>query len=387
MYYKCTFLIIIIVLSVVVYFLYQQISNKLYMKRLEDEFYNLQKLGFNICNTSVDTLIKGKKITSSQAVSKKNMNKFINGNANMLHGNNIVIIDVDTPKSDDVANSDFIINQLPKDTVITKSPNGYHYYFYNDLDIPMNSYAYITIDKQKYALDILDNKISNLFVPPTTIMGKEYKWINSPYHYKMTPISKYYDLFNYLTDTTDPLKMRFINVIDFVKPGTQLYIIWYHDKYLLELYRYIIPQSNVEAFVLYQDNNIIFYKVENKYFMFIKQYLTYTNRLSILSNIEHFCKKYNIYNIIEIEFIDEGDDIRDDIESTTKYLKGKYNPDIVTNKNITFILDNLNEKYNIQSNYYYPNNYNNVNGKTPNGWMNEMHKHILNDIFYYKIEY
>lgn len=386
MYINYAFIIIGIMIIFIIYFYYNQVSEELYMKKLEEEFYNLQKLGFNVCNTTVDTIIKGKKVTGSQAFSKKHMNMFINGNANMLHKNNLVIIDVDTPKANDVSNSDFIIEKLPKDTVITKSPNGYHYYFYNDLDIPFNSYAYIKIDKQKYALDILDNKTSNLFVPPTAIYGKEYKWINSPYEYKIVPVSKYYDLFTYLTDTTDPLKLRYVNILGFVRPNPELYIVWYHDKYMLELYRYIIPQSNIKSWVLYQDDNFIFYKLENKYFMFMKDDLSYKNRGYILSKIRYFCEKYNISKIIEIEFIDNTDHDTDNIDENTKFLKGTYNSSIVTNKNKTYILDSLHKKYIIKSNYYFPNNYNNPNANNPNGWMNDMHKHILNDIFYYKVE-
>lgn len=394
MYLNYTFIIIVILIVLVIYFYYNEIKQKIYMKRLEDEFYNLQELGFNVCNTRVDSLIKGKKVTGSQAVSKKSMNKFIGGNANMLHNNRLVIIDIDTPKNEDVANSDFIIEKLPQNTVITKSPNGYHYYFYNDLDIPFNSYAYIKIDKQKYALDILDNKTNNLFVPPTAIYGKEYKWINSPYDHQIVPVSKYYDLFTELIDTNKPLKMKYINVLGFVRPGTQLYIIWYHDKYLLEIYRYIISQSNAESSVLYQDDNFIFYKLESKYFIFMKEELTYKSRIIILSKIKYLCEKYNIHSIIEIEFLDINNDDNDGICKddndgkceNTKYLKGKYNSAMVTNKNKQFILDSLNNQYDIQSNYYFPNNYNTIHSKTPNGWINEMHKHILNDIFYYKIE-
>lgn len=385
MYFNYTF-IIGILLVIIIYFYYQQISHQIYMKKLEEEFYNLQKLGLNVFNPNMDSIIKGKKVTGSQVLSRKYLNSFRNGNTIMLHNNKIIIVDVDTPKSDSISKSDFILEKMPKDTVITKSPNGYHFYFYNDLGITLNSYTYIKIDDIRYALDILDNKTSNITVPPSVVNGKEYKWINSPYENKMVPLSKYYDLIKYLIDSTSPLKLRFINVTGFIKPGIELYIVWHHEKYMIELYKYIISQSNLESSLLYQDDNLIFYKIKEKYFLFMKEDLVYKNRLFILSKIKYFCEKYNIHKINEIEFIDNGNDDNDDIEENTKYLKGKYNSSLVLNKNRRFILDSLNKKYYIQSNNYYPNNYTNRNGNNPNGWMNDMHKHILNDIFYYNVE-
>ena len=196
-------IIILLVSSIVYYFLknnYIYNSYKSYLENLKNEFYKLRDLGLDIRNYDIYQI---KEIDKKHIIDVPNIRKnresdiFKNKNAIGILLHNHIVIDFDYNDINNKYDScEFIRKQLPQDTVIEKTPHGYHYYFENDLNINIFSFVKIIINNKKYTIDIL-GKNNIVTMSPTIINKKEYYWLNSPYTHQFAKLSNYNWIINY----------------------------------------------------------------------------------------------------------------------------------------------------------------------------------------------
>ena len=160
------------------------------------------EMNWEMVNMDIDGYINDKKIVFNHPFSQKNTQlykTFTNKNTLAAVLNNVVVIDIDS--NDPIMIDDTSIqNHLPKTTVTTKTPHGYHYYFYNDTGSPIPCRVGLKLNNVKYPVDLLSGPKQLIFLPPTRIESACYRWINSPFTHRIEPISKHahlLDLFAY----------------------------------------------------------------------------------------------------------------------------------------------------------------------------------------------
>ena len=160
------------------------------------------EMNWEMVNMDIDGYINNKKIILNSPLNGKNTQlykTFTNKNTLAAVLNNVVVIDIDS--NDPIMIDDTSIqNHLPKTTVTTKTPHGYHYYFYNDTGSPIPCRVGLKLNNVKYPVDLLSGPKQLIFLPPTRIESACYRWINSPFTHRIEPISKHahlLDLFAY----------------------------------------------------------------------------------------------------------------------------------------------------------------------------------------------
>lgn len=167
-------------------------------------------INWKVINMEIDGYINNKKIVTNlpkheTANSVHARHEFEYKNTLAAYLNNVVVFDIDSNEPLVITGAsgmdDKPIDQyLPKDTVIAKSPHGYHYYFYNDTDTPIDCYVGLMMNGVKYPVDLLTGRKQLIFMPPTRIETACYRWINPPTTHKIAPISQHariLDLFAY----------------------------------------------------------------------------------------------------------------------------------------------------------------------------------------------
>ena len=167
-------------------------------------------INWKIINMEIDGYINNKKIVTNLphyavANSRHAKNEFENKNTMAAFLNNVIVFDIDSNEPLFIAGASGmdekpIDHYLPKDTVIAKSPHGYHYYFYNDTEETIPCFVGMKMNGVKYPIDLLTGHKQLIFMPPTRIESACYRWINAPTTHKMAPISQHariLDLFAY----------------------------------------------------------------------------------------------------------------------------------------------------------------------------------------------
>ena len=142
-------------LIIVLYLLYRGASKAWYMYRLKTDFYKLQDMGINVKNYDI---LYYKEINKKYIQDRFNIhgneknNKFINKKMVGFIPGKYIVLDIDV--KDGIKDANFLIEKIPKDTPVEKTPNGYHYYFENDTGKPIYSYVQLNINGEGSELNI-----------------------------------------------------------------------------------------------------------------------------------------------------------------------------------------------------------------------------------------
>ena len=278
-----------IIATIIVILIYAYITSDYYYINvvLKNAFYQLSDgdafrklnpdINWKVINMEIDGYINNKKIVTNLpkyeiANSKHAKNKFENKNTLAAFLNNVIVFDIDSNEPLVITGAsgmdDKPIDQyLPKDTVMAKSPHGYHYYFYNDMDTPISCYVGLRMNDVKYPIDLLTGRKQLIFMPPTRIESACYRWINSPLTHRIAPISQHsriLDLFAYTKEfeiQPDTPNMCISNAIPHL-----LCIVWeFHIIYQL---KYKCISTTFEK--LHVNDHEMLYRTKSTYYLFMK---------------------------------------------------------------------------------------------------------------------
>jgi len=234
-------------------------------------------INWKMVNMDIDGYINNKKIVTNQpsyeiANSAHAKNEFEYKNTLAAYLNNVIVFDIDSNEPLFITGASGmednpIDHYLPKDTVIAKSPHGYHYYFYNDMDTPISCYVGLMMNGVKYPVDLLTGHKQLIFMPPTRIESACYRWINSPVTHRIAPISQHariLDLFAYTKEFEihpETPNMCISNSIP-----NLLCIVWeFHIIYQL---KHKCINSAFEK--LHVNDHEMLYRTKSTYYLFIK---------------------------------------------------------------------------------------------------------------------
>lgn len=294
-------LIIIIVNFVLIYFLYQgylYISYKIYIKQLENEFNKLKNIGWNVRNYRLDYLDDNKK---KHIMNQKKIQKigtiFRNKNALGVILTNHIVIDFDS--KDGVESADFLRNKMPTDTVIEKTPNGYHYFFENDLNVDIPSYVQLKIHGKPVSLDIL-GKNHLVTMTPTIVNNKQYYWINNPYNYKCAKLSDYKWILD-LTKESKPFNNSFSG-IDYSISLKNAFIIA-NDINIESDLRFKLGNTKNYIKKMKFLNGMIYNYDDNYYFLTRVSFKDYNNKKNLFDKLYYFLKEMKVSCIIDLSVI------------------------------------------------------------------------------------
>ena len=232
---------------------------------------------WRVINMEIDGYINNKKIVTNLpkyeiANSKHAKNEFENKNTLAAYLNNVIVFDIDSNEPLFITGASGmddkpIDHYLPKDTVIAKSPHGYHYYFYNDTDTPISCYVGLMMNGVKHPIDLLTGHKQLIFMPPTRIESACYRWINSPLTHRIAPISQHsriLDLFAYTKEfeiQPETPNMCISNSIPHL-----LCIVWeFHIIYQL---KYKCISTTFEK--LHVNDHEMLYRTKSTYYLFMK---------------------------------------------------------------------------------------------------------------------
>jgi len=243
-----------------------------------DDFRELNPdINWKVINMEIDGYINNKKIVTNlpkyeTANSAHARHEFEYKNTLAAYLNNVVVFDIDSNEPLVITGAsgmdDKPIDQyLPKDTVIAKSPHGYHYYFYNDTDTPISCYVGLMMNGVKYPIDLLTGRKQLIFMPPTRIETACYRWINPPTTHKIAPISQHariLDLFAYTKEfeiRPETPNMCVSNAVPHL-----LCIVWeFHIIYELK------NKCASTAFEkLHVNEHEMLYRIQTTYYLFMK---------------------------------------------------------------------------------------------------------------------
>ena len=268
-----------------------------------DAFRKLNpEINWKVINMEIDGYINNKKIVTNLpkyeiANSNHAKNEFENKNTLAAYLNNVVVFDIDSNEPLFITGAsgmdDKPIDQyLPKDTVIAKSPHGYHYYFYNDTDAPISCYVGLRMNDVKYPIDLLTGHKQLIFMPPTRIESACYRWINSPVTHRMAPISQHahiLDLFAYTKEFEIPSETPNMCVSNSIPH--LLCIVWeFHIIYQLK------HKCATTAFEKLQVNDHeMLYRTQTTYYLFMKHapLKNYTSQ-QFIHHVDKIIKQYSI---------------------------------------------------------------------------------------------
>jgi hypothetical protein len=259
-------------------------------------------VNWKVVNMNIDGYINNKKMVTNlpkhtTANSADTKNEFENKNTLAAYLNNVVVFDIDSndplfiPGASGMEDKP-IDHYLPKDTVIAKSPHGYHYYFYNDTDTPISCYVGLLMNNVRYPIDLLTGHKQLIFMPPTRIESACYRWINSPVTHRIAPISKHsriLDLFAYTKEfdlQSETPNMCISNSIPHL-----LCIVWeFHIIYQL---KYKCISTTFEK--LHVNDHEMLYRTQTTYYLFMKHppFKNHTAQ-QFIHRVENIMQQYNI---------------------------------------------------------------------------------------------
>ena len=292
-------IIILLVSSIVYYFLknnYIYDSYKSYLTNLKNEFHKLRNLGLDIRNYNIYTIpeVSKKYIIDIKEIRKGGCTQFENKNSIGILLHNHIVLDFDLKEW--LESGETIRKKLPQNTVIEKTPNGYHYYFENDLNIDIHNYIQILIKNKPSSIDIL-GKNNIVTMTPTRINNKEYYWLNSPYTHQFAKLANYNWTLN-LTKNSKPFDIYFTNINCKINNKNSFIII--EDISIESEFFYILSNiSNNLPTIKFLDG-IIYNYDNNYYFLTNNSFKKYNNKKKLFNKLLNLLKKLNVSSIVDL---------------------------------------------------------------------------------------
>ena len=287
-------------LIIVLYLLYRGISNAWYMYRLKTDFYKLKDMGLNVKNYD---LLYYKEINKKYIQDRFNIhgneknNEFINKKMVGFIPGKYIVLDIDV--KDGIKDANFLIEKIPKDTPVEKTPNGYHYYFENDTGNPIYSYVQLNINGEDYSVDILGvDSIVNM--SPSCIGDKCYYWINSIFTHKPAKLSENMWILD-LIKNNKPFIRKF-DGFDYNINIKNAFIIIdnLHIENQFRLF-FIYTKSYSKAIKLL--NGIVYKYDDNYYFMTRNSFNKYKNKKKMLYELSETIGKLSPSCIVDLSII------------------------------------------------------------------------------------
>lgn len=268
-----------------------------------DAFHTMNPdINWKIINMEIDGYINDKKMVTNlpnyEVINSTTKNAiFENKNALAAFLNNVVVFDIDSNDPLILTGASGMdekpIDQyLPNDTVVAKSPHGYHYYFYNDTGAPISCYVGLKINDVRYPIDLLTGHKQLIFMPPTRIESACYRWINSPQTHAIAPISKHshlLDLFAYTKEFS--IQPETPNVCISNSIPNLLCVVW--DFHIIYQLKYKCISTAFEK--MYANNHEMLYRTKSTYYLFLKHapLQNYTPQ-QFISHLEKLIQKHGI---------------------------------------------------------------------------------------------
>lgn len=310
---KIDVLYVCIIAVIIALLIYAYVSSEYYyinvvMKNAFDELNGdtFRKMNpdidWKVINMEIDGYINNKKIVTNTPNheimnSKNKKHTFENKNTMAAFLNNVVVFDIDSNDPltlTGVTGMDEkpIDQYLPQDTVIAKSPHGFHVFFENDTGTPIPCYVGLRINGIKYPIDLLSGHKQLIFLPPTRIESACYRWINSPMTHKMAPISKHLnilDLFAYTKEFN--IQPETPNRCISNSIPNLLCIVW-DFKIIYEL-KHKCATTTFEK--VHVNEHEMLYRTKNTYYLYLKHApLKNYKPQQFIDHLEKLMKKHNI---------------------------------------------------------------------------------------------
>jgi len=299
--FRVVFLLVIVAaLIIILYLLYRGISNALYISKLKTDFYKLQEMGLNVKNYNIVYLkkIKKKKIPKMfYLLNEKKKAEFMNKNFIGFFPDKYIVLDIDM--KDNIKSPDFLIDKIPKDTVVEKTPNGYHYYFENDTGNPVYHYVQLDIGGEKYSVDILGVD-SLVTMSPSRIDGKSYYWINSIFTHKPAKLSENMWIVD-LIKNNKPFRSIFDGLSFSIDIKNTFVII--DNLHIEDQIRVILQNTSIYYKKIKLLNGTIYLYNDNFYFMTNNSFNTYKNKKKMLYQMNETISKLNPSCIIDLSIV------------------------------------------------------------------------------------
>jgi hypothetical protein len=285
------------------YYIHVIMKNAFHELKHGDNFRKLNPdVNWTVINMDIDGYINNKKIVTNKphhevANTAHAKNEFENKNTMAAFLNNVVVFDIDSNEPLTIVGATGMdekpIDQyLPKDTVIAKTPHGFHFYFYNDTNDPIPCFVGLKMNGIKYPVDLLTGHKQLIFMPPTRIESACYRWINAPTTHKMAPISKHariLDLFAYTKEfeiQPEVPNMCVSNAIPHL-----LCIVWEFN--IIYQLKYKCVSTTFEKLDVNQHEML--YRTKTTYYLFLKHApLKHFSAQQFVSRIARLIHKYNI---------------------------------------------------------------------------------------------
>ena len=292
-------LFILAAIIICFYFLYRALSNALYIYKLKIDFYKLRDMGLGVKNYNIlySKELEKKYIMNRKKIFKNPNAEFKNKNVIGLTTDKYIVVDFDTKKGAESA--DFLIEKMPKDTVLEKTPNGYHYYFENDTGNPIHTYVQISINKVKYSLDILGFD-AIITMSPSVVDGKNYYWINSIFTHTPAKLSENPWILDLIKDET-PFFKRFDSINLSLKIKNAFIIV---DNINIENnIRFafgVLKEYHVKIKLL---NGVIYAYDDNYYFLTRGSFNKYKNKKSMIEKVKKVISELKPSCIVDLSII------------------------------------------------------------------------------------
>jgi len=287
-------------LIIVLYLLYRVASKAWYMYRLKTDFYKLQEMGINVKNYNLLYYKETKKKYIPKRfnlLNEKKMGEFMNKKMIGFIPDKHIVLDFDI--KDNIKSPDFLIEKIPKDTPVEKTPNGYHYYFENDTGNPIHSYVQLNINGEYYSVDILGvDSIVNM--SPSCIGDKCYYWINSIFTHKPAKLSENMWILD-LIKNNKPFIRKFDGFDYNINIKNAFIII--DNLHIDNEFRFIFERTKVYHKKLKLLNGSIYIVDDNYYFLTKSIFNKYKNKKKMLYEMSETIRKLNPSCIVDLSFI------------------------------------------------------------------------------------
>ena len=287
-------------LIIVLYLLYRGASKAWYMYRLKTDFYKLQDMGINVKNYDI---LYYKEINKKYIQDRFNIhgneknNKFINKKMVGFIPGKYIVLDIDV--KDGIKDANFLIEKIPKDTPVEKTPNGYHYYFENDTGKPIYSYVQLNINGEDYSVDILGvDSIVNM--SPSCIGDKCYYWINSIFTHKPAKLSENAWIID-LIKNNKPFIRKF-DGFDFNINIKNAFII-IDNLHIENQFRFFFIYTKSYSKAIKLLNGYIYVYDDNYYFMTRNSFNKYKNKKKMLYELGETIGKLSPSCIVDLSII------------------------------------------------------------------------------------
>lgn len=289
------FLIIFIILMIVLITIFNyKIKLFIMYKKIKKNRINknLNLVNFNVSGTLFSTG-KGKIINNNEIYSKSSK-KFKFKNSIGLILNKLIVLDIDS----NIKYS--FLQYLPNNTVITKTPRGYHYYFFNNININVENHIALNYKNRIYPIDLFSGN-QLCITPPTIINNKEYKWINDISNVKILNISDYYwiiELFKF-TKIFKSVNLK----LKFKKLPYQNTCIFLWDRFCKNEFKKYFSYSNITNYKSIK-NICQIITIHNNHFLLMETHPKYYNNINnLLNKLIPILKSLSIKNIIDISTV------------------------------------------------------------------------------------